>query len=102
MGVAPSRSAYQIPDITKRARYVAGRIGAPADHVQVQPTQVAAAGIGHRNGAGSIGEEMSARRSDVRCLRHSGGADRRDRLPHTSLFMRLTGGRQNWFRDVLV
>src|SRR5207249_6138684 len=42
MGVAPSRSAFQIPDITKRARHIAGRIGAPTRYVQVQPTQVAA------------------------------------------------------------
>ena len=102
MGVAPSRSAYQIPDITKRARHVAGRIGAPAGHVQVQPTQVAAAGIGHRNGARSIGEKMSARRSDVGCLRHNGGAGRRYRLPHGSFFMGLADGRQNLFGDMLV
>src|SRR4029453_1307730 len=54
MGVAPSCSACQVPYITKWARRVAGCIGAPARHVQVQPTQVAAAGVGHGNGAGSI------------------------------------------------
>src|SRR2546429_5322699 len=33
MGVAPSRSAFQIPDITKRAGHVAGRVGPPARYV---------------------------------------------------------------------
>jgi len=32
---------------------------------------------------------MSARRSDVGCLRHNGGAGRRYRLPHGSFFMGL-------------
>jgi hypothetical protein len=45
---------------------------------------------------------MNARRSDVWCLRHGGGAGRRDRLAHGSFFMHLTGGRQNLFRDMLV
>jgi len=33
MGVAPNRSAFQIPEITNRARYFAGRIGVPAGNV---------------------------------------------------------------------
>src|SRR5262245_2441093 len=33
MSVAPNRSAFQIPDIAKRARHLASRIGAPAGHV---------------------------------------------------------------------
>ena len=102
MCVAPSRSTFQIPDVAKQPEHIASRIGAPACHVQVQPAQVAAAGVGHRDGAGSVGEEMNARRSDLWCLRHGGGADRRYCLPHGPFFMRLTGRRQNLFRDMFV
>src|SRR5438094_4940388 len=43
MGVAPDNSAFQIPDITNRARHIAGRIGYPAPHDQIQPAYLAAA-----------------------------------------------------------
>ncbi|KAG0506021.1 MAG: hypothetical protein Udaeo_06110 [Candidatus Udaeobacter sp.] len=102
MCVAPSRSTFQIADVAKQPRHVASRIGAPARHVQVQPAQVAAAGVGHRSGAGSVGEEMNARRSDLWYLRHGSGTDRRYWLPHGSFFMRLTSRRQNLFRDMFV
>ncbi len=102
MGVAPSRSTFQISNVAKQPRHVASRVGAPARHVQVQPAQVAAAGVGHGHGAGSVGEEMNARRRDLWCLRHGGGADCRYCLPHGPFFMRLTGRRQNLFRDMFV
>ena len=48
MSVAPDCAAFQIPDITNRGRHIAGRVGVPARDVQVQPAQVTAAGIRHR------------------------------------------------------
>src|SRR5262249_7358761 len=103
MCIAPSRSTFQIPDIAKQSRHVASRIGAPARHVQIQPAQVAAAGVGHRNRAGSVGEEMNSRWSDLWCVgRRGGGADRRYCLPQGPFFMRLTGRRQNLFGNMFV
>ena len=48
MSVAPDCAAFQIPDITNCGRHIAGRVGVPARDVQVQPAQVTAAGIRHR------------------------------------------------------
>jgi hypothetical protein len=61
MGVAPDRAAFQLPDVTNLTRHITGRVGAPARHVHVQPTQVAAARIRHHDGTGSVGEELNAR-----------------------------------------
>src|SRR5207248_8045482 len=54
MGVAPDHSAFQIPDITNRARHVAGRIGFPARHVQFQPALAAASVVRHAAVAGYV------------------------------------------------
>src|SRR5882724_12049786 len=103
MGIAPGRSTLQIPDITNWARDVASRIGVPAGHVQIHPAQTAAAGVRHRDRAGSIGEEVDAGRGHVWRLRHEAGADARNRPGQRALFVDLTGGGwQNLYGNVLV
>src|SRR5438552_1676595 len=61
MSVAPDRAAFQVPDITDGARHITGRVCAPARDVQIEPAQVAAAGIGQHDRAGSVGEKVNAR-----------------------------------------
>ena|SRR5437867_11002595 len=56
MCVSPDRVTFRIADITNRTRRIARRVGVPARDVQIQPAQVAAAGIGHHDRTGSIGK----------------------------------------------
>ena len=102
MGIAPDRAAFQIPDITNRARQIAGRVGAPPRDVQIQPAEVTAAGIGHHDRARSVGEQVNTRRGDIGYLHYDRAAEARNRPRQGSLFVHLTGGRQNLFWDMLV
>ena len=102
MGVAPDRAAFQIPDITNRARHIARGVGTPACDIQIQPAQVTAAGIGHHHRTGSVGKKMNARRGKIGRLRYAGAALHRNRSRQRSLFMHVAGGRQNLFGNMLV
>ena len=102
MGIAPDRAALQITQVTDGARRIAGGVSAPAGHIQIEPAQIATAGVRHGHRAGPVGEHVNTRRRDVGRLCHDRGADDRNRARRRTLFMYLTSGRQNLFRNVLV